>query len=86
MSRGLPFGFRHQSRLSFSELADLCAQVSVAPKGGGGRPLVAVEVGALRRPKAEEVCVVARQAQLVALLVRVGVRVRVRVRVSLVWG
>ena len=31
----------------------------VTPKGGGGRPLVAVEVSAFGRAKAEEVCRVA---------------------------
>ena len=57
-------------------------------KGGGGHPLVAVEVRALGRAEAEEVRAVARQAELVALVHdRRGDRrrrvalVRVRVRV-----
>ena len=58
-------------------------------KGGGGHPLVAVEVRALGRAEAEEVRAVARQAELVALVHdRRGDRrrrvalVRVRVRVN----
>ena len=58
-------------------------------KGGGGHPLVAVEVRALGRAEAEEVRAVARQAELVALVHdRRGDRrrrvalVRVRVRVD----
>ena len=58
-------------------------------KGGGGHPLVAVEVRALGRAEAEEVRAVARQAELVALVHdRRGDRrrrvalVRVRVKVD----